>query len=427
MSLSAEPATQKSIIESIPELPDSELNGLLAAVNEASKAGNKELNGISIFYLCYEIEKERSRRREVQQSKRSFTLRELMTIDFPPLLWYAEGLLTTGLTLLWGYAKTGKSILSLHLLLAVAQGGRALGHLPVKKAGVLLISLEDGPRRLQTRLKNAGALPEEGFTIFCDWPRADKGIERLEKYLSEHPEIKVVCIDTLFLFSKIKDGNDYSETTEVMERLKRIADARDICIIAVHHSRKMGKDSGDMIETALGSTGIVAGPDHLLYLKRTPSGPADAELHFRSKDADGQELALRFNRDIGGWELIGDARDLADTDERQEILDLLKKEGALKTGKIAELLDKKVNAVSNLIHRMVEKEQLRKLAYGLYAPPGEYDTPPKTPCKPCKCESTTQDTQKSFTLTRLSGGVVGVDIPDDDPFPDTPGEDDGIY
>ena len=333
------------------------------------------------------------------------TLRELLDIEFPPLEWYADRLITPGLTLLWGFAKSGKSILILHILLAIAQGGRALGMLRTKQAEVLLISLEDGNRRLQTRLRAAEAPPLDSFHVFTDWLRADKGIESLEKYLDQYPDIRVVCIDTLFLFSKLADSNDYSSTVNLMESLKRVADSRDIAIVCLHHSKKTNKETGnnDVTETALGSTGIVAGPDHLLYLKRTPAGPSDAVLYFRSKDAEPAEMALSFDHDISGWKYQGEASDLADSDERQEILNLLRDQGPLRTGAIAEALDKKVNNISYLLKRLLQKEHVRKLGYGLYAL-NTTESPESTET----CETTESTGSEELSVNSgLSGGLQG--------------------
>jgi hypothetical protein len=167
--------------------------------------------------------------------------------------------------------------------------------------------------------------------------------------------------------TQIQDGNDYSQTVIIMETLKRIADDRDIAIIVIHHSKKIGKNKPEnVLETSLGSTGIVAGADHLLYLERTPSSPSDAVLHYVSKDAEPAELALHFDHTIMGWSYQGEASDIADTNERQEILDLLQKDHALRTGEIAEKLGKKTPAVSNLIKKMVGKGLVTKLSYGLY-------------------------------------------------------------
>ena len=362
------------------ELENFKLEVLHSMLKQAEAIEASNIYGMpkqfAIMQISEEIEK-----REMEERNRIITLADLLSMNFPDLVFYVDRILTTGLTLLWGFAKTGKSYLALMILLAVSSGGYVLGHLKTRKAAVMLISLEDGLRRLQKRLKDAGAQPNDNFHIFTDWLRGPKGIDKLREYLDANPDIKVVVIDTLFLFAKMADSNDYSATTAIMERLKRIADERDLCIIVLHHSRKTSKmnEGGDISETALGSTGIVAGPDHLLYLVRTPSGQSDAVLHFKSKDAEPAELALNFDAELSGWKYAGEAAELADSDERQEILDLLRDEGqALTTGDIAERLGKKKQAVSNLLQRLLKNEKVRKLGYGLYALPAD------PLCNPCK-------------------------------------------
>ncbi|ORC37366.1 hypothetical protein B4O97_04015 [Marispirochaeta aestuarii] len=314
---------------------------------------------------------------------RQFTLSSLLSTEFPELIWYVDRLITPGLSLLWGYAKSGKSILALHILVDIVLGRKVLGTLAVKQSSALFISLEDGGRRLKQRLQAAGAIGSDNLIIHTDWSRGTEGVRELELFLDVHPAIRVVVIDTLFLFSKLPDSNDYSSTISLMETLKRVADDRDICIIALHHSKKSGReDSTDITQTALGSTGIVSGPDHLLYLKRTPEGPTDAVLFFRSKDAEPAEIALTFDSTIQGWRYAGEADEMADTDERQEILELLRRnQGSMSTGDIADALRKKKAAVSNLLGRLVKKGAVRKLSYGIYTlPSGES-------CNPCNCET----------------------------------------
>ena len=343
---------------------------------------------------------------EQSERQQRFTLTSLMNINFPVLKWYVDRIITTGLTLLWGAAKSGKSILILHILLAISQGGRALGVLKCKQAGVMLISLEDGPRRLQTRLKAAGAIGGNNFHIFTEWPRGEEGITRLSKYLEENTDIKIVVIDTLFLLTKIQDGNDYSQTVTIMEILKRIADDLDISIIVIHHSKKLGKDKpGNILETSLGSTGIVAGADHLLYLERTPSSPSDATLHFVSKDAEPAELALRFDNSIMGWSYQGEASDIADTDERQDILDLLRKEGALKPGEIADKLGKKQSAISRLLKKMIDRELIWKIHYGLYCLKGSDIGNSSNSGNSKNTGNSGNSTDEVLPLLPLSGGV----------------------
>lgn len=338
----------------------------------------------------------------MSETQHRWTVADLLQAEFAPLVWYVERIITSGVTLLWGSPKSGKSIAALHLLVAIAAGGKALGTLGTEHADCLYISLEDGPRRLQKRLQAVDAPWMQSLEIFTKWTRGSKGIEQLEKHLDEHPTIKVVVVDTFVLFTKTRDSSDYSETTDYMEQFKVLAEERDLAIVVIHHSRKVaqGKEDVDFAETALGSTGMTSGPDHLLYLQRTPKGQTDAVLHFRSKDADGAELALNFDHDIQGWRFVGDASEMAKTAERQEIYDFLVEAQEAKGPKaIADALKKNVNTTKTLLRRMVDEGMVQSMS-GLY-----------TPCKPVNSVNSVnpeKDTeQDGFTQTTEFTGLKG--------------------
>ena len=76
---------------------------------------------------------------------------ELMASPFPTRRFLVDGLISTGLTLLCGRAKTGKSWLVMRLCLCVAQGLPFLGH-KCEKGDVLYLALEDQYARLKERM-----------------------------------------------------------------------------------------------------------------------------------------------------------------------------------------------------------------------------------------------------------------------------------
>ena len=383
-----------SDIGEILGLPSSDLHKLQIKLVANQQVGEKDYNCIPIAYLLSCISDELNLRKD---NKRSFTLEELLEYKFPPLEWLVENLVASGLTLLWGAPKSGKSIFALNLCLAVSNGLNVLGTFETKKASVLMISLEDGERRLQTRFRQAGATPNKNLIIFCDWHRGEKGYEELAKYLDDNPEIKLVIIDTLFLFCQINDMHNYSLTAAATAKLKKIADSRDIAIIAIHHAKKKGNENTNFLESALGSTGLVGGPDHLQCLELTPGSQSDAVLHFVSKDSKNAELALKFAPDICGWKYIGDTSDLGDSNEQQEILDLLKTENkAMKTGEIASRLGKRIQAVSNLLSKMNKKKKIEKIS------PGIYRLPSHPQCNQCNDVSSENELMDSYTDTPLT-------------------------
>jgi hypothetical protein len=84
----------------------------------------------------------------------TFTANDLQSMNFPPLDFFVEGLITEGLTLLAGKPKMGKSWMALDLAMSIAVGSEALGERACKKGTTLYCALEDNQRRLQRRMRH---------------------------------------------------------------------------------------------------------------------------------------------------------------------------------------------------------------------------------------------------------------------------------
>src|SRR5262245_18590110 len=82
----------------------------------------------------------------------SITAAALQDQRFPEIRWMLTDLLPEGLTLLAGRPKVGKSWLALDIALGVGDGGSVMGSIrPASTGDVLVLALEDNPRRLQKR------------------------------------------------------------------------------------------------------------------------------------------------------------------------------------------------------------------------------------------------------------------------------------
>src|SRR5262245_37255994 len=77
----------------------------------------------------------------------------ILATHYPEPKWAVKGLIPEGVTFIAGPPKLGKSIFALNLAVAVAEGGKALSHFDVDQGSVLYLALEDGPRRIQERLR----------------------------------------------------------------------------------------------------------------------------------------------------------------------------------------------------------------------------------------------------------------------------------
>jgi RecA-family ATPase len=303
----------------------------------------------------------------IPETIKEISVSSLMKMEFPELKWMVPSLIPEGLSILSGKPKIGKSIISVNLAVAVATGGDALGKIPVEKYGVLYIALEDTPRRLQKRfrkvLKN-GEPPDNLFVITSFKPIKEGGLDQLDNWLNQHEDVKFVIIDTL---ARIKgpsksNGDLYREDYQSIVSIKKIADCHRIAILLIHHTRKA--ESEDIYDTVLGTTGITGAADTVIVLEKETHG---ITWHVRGRDVEEAKLTIEFDSINMGFILVGDAREYSLTNERKEIVTLLRGNGvAMKLKDIANAISKKSSNVRHLLKKLVEDGFVRQPKQGEY-------------------------------------------------------------
>jgi hypothetical protein len=299
---------------------------------------------------------------------------DLLTEIIPPPNWIVRQLIAEGLIVLAGKAKLGKSYMALGIALAVASGGYALGRIEVERGEVLYISPDDkNKRRHQDRIRkllNGEPVPQD-FYLALDWPRfGDGGGERhLDKWLTDHPNARLVVLDT---FGKVRkrgraNGNAYDEDSDAMDYFKALADKHHIAVLLIHHCRKALSDSGDVMDEILGSMGVTGGVDTAMVLKRG-RGEADAVLHLIGRDIEDEEpLALDFDRSNCFWTLKGKASEYLLSKERREILDAIQEAGTpLSPKEVADVTGKTRAACQMTMTRLASEGLLKQCGYGKY-------------------------------------------------------------
>src|SRR5215218_2859436 len=236
----------------------------------------------------------------------SWTAKELMRYVFPDPRYAVPGVLAEGLNLLAGAPKLGKSWLALNVAAAVADGGTALNRVRVERGEVLYLALEDPPRRLQQRLRLvlSGEPAPDGLFIETAWPKLlEGGCARLDAWLDEHPDCRLVVVDVFAKVRGIPDANvnRYDADYAAMASLKTIADKHEIAILVVHHTRKALAD--DFLDSVSGTQGLAGAADAVLVLSRS-RGSADAKLRITGRDVEEAEFAMLFNPAEGVWSLL---------------------------------------------------------------------------------------------------------------------------
>jgi hypothetical protein len=298
---------------------------------------------------------------------------ELLQTEFAPIRWIIQDILPEGLFILAARPKIGKSWLAMQTVLGVGSGADVLNR-RTSKGEALYLALEDNPRRIKSRLLKyrAGYLADQSalarVTFVTEWKLADDGgIEALYEWLDAHPQARLIVIDTLekFRARRTERGNQYGEDYAALQTLKAICDTRQISIVVVHHTRKAEAD--DPIDSISGTLGLGGAADGALVLTRR-RGSEQAELHLIGRDIPGEgAYAVRFDRLTCLWGMEGKASEVAKTRERQDILDVLTKRGAMKPIAIAEELDRPRAAVRKMLRRMLDDNEVVQSDDGTYS------------------------------------------------------------
>ncbi len=140
--------------------------------------------------------------RKSERETVGFTMTELMDMQFKPIQWLIPELLAMGTILLVAPPKKGKSWLALELAYQIAIGGKAFGTIPVPQRPVLYMALEDGPRRLQGRLRTLDCTRPTDQLRFIT-ATADIAAE-IERFLTEHADHQpLVILDTLAKYTSM--------------------------------------------------------------------------------------------------------------------------------------------------------------------------------------------------------------------------------
>lgn len=241
---------------------------------------------------------------------------ELNSVELENPFYIVENILPTGLALLVSPPKYGKSWYSLDLCISVATGTKFIGFNTIK-SDVLYLALEDSNNRLQERMRKVlnGRTPPKGMAMSISAEPLDHGlIDQLTQYIRENPETKLIVIDT---FQKIrgsanKGESAYSTDYRECSALKTFADKEKICLLLVHHMRKM-RDVSDTFANISGTAGITGAADTMIVMSKEKREDINTKLSLTGRDVEMQDYQIQFNKTTCRWSLIGTAEEVEKT------------------------------------------------------------------------------------------------------------------
>ena len=243
------------------------------------------------------------RRLNDQNYLQTITMTELYSVVYeskPPLI---DGLLYPGTYIFAGAPKMGKSFLMAQFAYHIS-AGVPLWNYPVRQGTVLYLALEDDYHRLQERMyRMFGTETTDNLYFSVSAGQLGNGLdEQLTGFMSEHPQTRLIIIDTL---QKVREiGGDiysYANDYEIITRLKKFADSYGICMLLVHHTRKQAaEDKFDMIS---GTNGLLGAADGGFILRKEKRTSNAATLEISGRDQADQKIYLKRNPQTLLWEL----------------------------------------------------------------------------------------------------------------------------
>lgn len=331
---------------------------LIAAIEYASKTPEER--------------KQDEARQKIREQVVSINAADLMRKEFPPIKWAVEPILPEGCSILAGAPKTGKSYFALEVSLAVAIGGLALNAKDVEQGRVLYLALEDTPRRIQARIKEANLTSYDGLDkldiVYRIPGQADGGLVYIREWLEGHKDARLIIIDTFQKFRppRKKNGDLYGEDYQTIASIKALADEFNVAALIIHHLRKSRDAEGDFVNEISGTQGIAGAADTILVMKRGRMAQS-AILSLTGRDVEEAEYFL--TRDVMGWKLEGDAAECQMSEKKRRVLVYLRTHGPSKPKDVAEYLGEKSSSTKQTLRRMCDDGDICKKDRGLYCVP----------------------------------------------------------
>ena len=234
----------------------------------------------------------------------TLSMSALYDTAYPPKSVIIENLLHAGTYLFAGAPKIGKSFFMAQLSYHIATG-TPLWSYAVHPGEVLYLALEDDYARIQKRLFKMFGMEGTDALHFATQSRTLGGglSNQLDLFMQEHPNTKLIIVDTLQKIRELGgDKYNYASDYGIVAKLKAFSDRHNVCLLVVHHTRKMeSEDSFDMIS---GTNGLLGAADGAFILQKKKRTDRSAKLSVVGRDQQDQELTLEFDQAHCLWKLI---------------------------------------------------------------------------------------------------------------------------
>ncbi|WP_455950263.1 AAA family ATPase [Eubacterium sp.] len=330
------------------------LNVSVGADNGQSQSVTKHSNSITDNNCVRNLQ---STGTPVGENLETVSMEELYDTVYPIKKPLVEDLIYNGVYLFVGAPKVGKSFLMAEIGFCVSAGIDLWGH-KTNQGTVLYLALEDDYARLQQRLSRMfGIDVAEHFYFATRSKNLNEGLEeQLKEFLVGHADTRLVIIDTLQKIKEISgDKFSYANDYDIITKLKHFADEHNICILVVHHTRKM--DSSDAFEMISGTNGLLGAADGAFIMQKEKRTDLKATVDITGRDQQDQKLYLKFDPKLCLWKFEKAETELWKEPEDKVLsaVNTYLMEAGCFQGTASELMDKiqEINLVPNQLTRQL--------------------------------------------------------------------------
>ena len=151
-------------------------------------------------------------------------------------------------------------------------------------------------------------------------------------------------------------GTAYDIDYNALIPIQQFAHRRNIAVVLVTHTRKAA-DIDNVFNQIQGSVGMQAACDTLMMLSHDSGSKT---LHLSGRRIENNQFA--FTIEDGIWKLEGDAEEYHKSEQREQIVQLLKEAGdsGLSIGDIADMTGRKDSNVRQMLRRMVRDGDIKQ-------------------------------------------------------------------
>jgi hypothetical protein len=312
--------------------------------------------------------------------------KELKTVIETEPKWLWDGVLPEGgLSLLLAKPKVGKTIFAFNLALWVAKGGSFLGK-DIAPGNVIYLALEENVGEVKKNMiafdKTHGENDEFDFDCHFGIAPSD-AIKKLEKAMVEKKP-KLVVVDILQKFVRVKKIEDYAEVITALEPVMDIARRLDCHILLTHHAPK---NERELIDSALGSTGLAGSVDTVFLIKKDGKGRrsfSTCQRYRKQGVEDIKDWVIALAEDEITLELAGTISEINTSDAKEQILQLMENigEGKFYTEpmtepQIRDEIKKSKNQTLAYLKELYQDKKIRRDGTGRKNDPFKYSGEPK--------------------------------------------------